>query len=180
MMGLHVELGSLLCSLAAVVGAVGLSPATRDQPISTATNSLYYLDGTDWTATSSGRLWRSEKCTYATGIDYNPNASHVTAASSHYYMDQAACCRNCGSTYGCVAAVFKGTPCPPFAQLCRGHCRFRTTADLQFPVNITDNETSVCTPIGLQQTQPITIGATVPGVRLFLSKLLVVLLCLHA
>lgn len=112
------------------------------------------------------QAWTTGTCTAIPNRDYNPGgaSAQVLIGASHYYMDQAACCRACGSTDGCAAAIFRlDTPCQPFAQLCRGHCTFRTAEDLLQPVNATDNSTA-CIPDGLQQTGTITINnATVPG-----------------
>lgn len=83
-------------------------------------------------------------------------------AASHYYMDQEACCRTCGATDGCAAAVFRGPACDPYEQLCRGHCTHRSAADMLMPVNATDNSTA-CIPDAVTGTGVISINATVPG-----------------
>ena len=142
-------------------------PATRDLPIATAAPSAQgplYLDGSDWTARGGGRAWAPGTCSFVPNRDYNPGgaSAQVAAASSHYYMDQAACCRACGSTDGCAAAVFRGKPCSRFTKVCGGHCSFRTAQDLLLPVNATDNSTA-CVPDGVRPTPIVTINATVPG-----------------
>jgi hypothetical protein len=154
-------------ALPAASSPAGVSPpATRDQAIVAAGPAPLYLDGSDWTLTGAGRAWTSGECNFVEHRDYNPQgaSAQVVIASSHYYMDRAACCRSCGATDGCAAAVFRNpTPCSPYANLCRGHCTFRTAEDLLSPVdNSTENVTS-CIPTGLQPTPTITINATVPG-----------------
>lgn len=148
------------------VSATGVPsvPATRDLPIATAAATQFYLDGSDWTASGAGRAWSAGTCTFVVNRDYNPAgaAAQIEVASSHYYMDQTACCRACGSTDGCAAAVFRGTPCSKFTKVCRGHCSFRTARDLLLPVNTTDNSTA-CIPDGLRSTPVVSINATVPG-----------------
>jgi hypothetical protein len=146
-------------------GSIPARPATRDLPIATAASTRpVYLDGADWTASGGGRSWGSGTCSVVGNRDYNPGGSSakVAVAASHYFMDQTACCRACGSTDGCAAAVFRGAPCSRFTKVCRGHCSFRTAHDLLFPVNATDNSTA-CIPDGTLPTPVATINASVPG-----------------
>ena len=85
-------------------------PALRDtHPI--AADAIVYLDG-NWTAVGDAKVWLNYgACKWSAGIDYNPSgqsARKPAAASSHYWMDKDQCCKVCGSTAGCAAAVYSG------------------------------------------------------------------------
>ena len=96
-------LHAFVSGLAAAAPPPPPAPATRDLPIATAaTVAPHYLEGADWSATGGGRSWPTGTCSFVTNRDYNPNgdSAKAAAASSHYYMDQAACLTTAGVQHG--------------------------------------------------------------------------------